>query len=751
MQIQPFQLNQQPVPVAVGPPMAAAAQPLFARPTDNQVRCGNILIIDDEPEVAKQIRNQLAQWGFRKFAIEESSKAVETIRSVAPDIVILDSKRPDDSLKILIEVRKDPEIQHTPVILFTNSGSTTVKLEALNAEADDFLTKPVDPFELIARVRNTISNKLMRDHISQYSLELQSDVLTDELTQISNRRAFDYELKRRIVDWKRHRIPLSLLMIDIDFFKQVNDTHGHAAGDLILKNVASCIVSCIRETDLVARYGGEEFAVIMANTTSEHARNSAERIRTTISQLISQVQDEQLRVTVSIGIANSMNGDDPKLLALRADDALYECKRQGRNCCCLHAGSELEIISQSTSRPAAIPQRAHKESDVEIEVRQSNILAIDDEPSTTLMLKKLLGMNGFEQVNTLNDSRLAIDYINEHQPDLVLLDINMPHVNGIEVLTQLRSSREAKQTPVIVLTASTDSDVKVTALDLGANDVLLKPAHEKEMLARVRNTLMAKAHVNALANYSSELEKDVRLRTAELMASRREAIQVLARAAESRDDSTGQHIIRVGRYAALMAEELGFSPEQVINLEHAAQLHDVGKIAMPDEILKKPGKLTDDEFEYMKMHCTLGSNIIKDASHPDEHRCTLEHASEGARFLDDCNSPVMRLAAIVAESHHEKWDGTGYPRGLKGNAIPIEGRITAIADVFDALSTERCYKDAISLDECFKTIEEGSGSHFDPAVVDAFIRRRFEIMEIFQAHRDPRPGGLNIDSSFEIG
>jgi len=243
--------------------------------------------------------------------------------------------------------------------------------------------------------------------------------------------------------------------------------------------------------------------------------------------------------------------------------------------------------------------------------------------------------------------------------------------------------------------------------------------------------LLAKAHVDLLASYSAKLEQQVETRTAELIASRREAIQCLARAAELRDDITGRHVIRVGRYAAIIARELGFTPQQVIHLEHAAQLHDVGKIGVPDAILNKENQLTENEYERMKDHCRTGSRIIS-----GERLDSNKSLSQVRSIVDECSSPVMRLAALVAETHHEKWDGTGYPHALSGEDIPMAGRITAICDVFDAISTKRPYKDAYPIEKCFTIILEGRGKHFDPAVVDAFFRRRHEILEAFNELSD---------------
>ena len=350
------------------------------------------------------------------------------------------------------------------------------------------------------------------------------------------------------------------------------------------------------------------------------------------------------------------------------------------------------------------------------------------------MVKKYLREAGFQYFVEVDNPLEAVSKIERETPDLVMLDIHMPGLNGLEILKELRASAVTSTMPVLIFTSDKKSDVKVKALGLGASDFLRKPIDASELLARVRNTLMAKARMDDLSDYSQRLEYEVQLRTTELSASRREAIQCLARAAELRDDHTGRHVMRVGRYAAVIAEELGFTEERVVWMELAAQLHDVGKIGIPDSILNKPGSLSTDEFEVMKTHCVNGTRIIRDqAEQSQTEGC---HTLTGVNVFDDCNSPIMRMAALVANTHHEKWDGTGYPRGLSGKEIPIEGRITAVADVFDALSTKRPYKEAIDLEKCVEMVEESSGGHFDPDVVRAFLTRKDDIVRIFRDYSD---------------
>jgi putative two-component system response regulator len=225
------------------------------------------------------------------------------------------------------------------------------------------------------------------------------------------------------------------------------------------------------------------------------------------------------------------------------------------------------------------------------------------------------------------------------------------------------------------------------------------------------------------------LEAAVRQRTAELENSRRDLIHCLARAAEYRDDDTGQHVLRVGRYTRLIGESLGLPEEFIETLEQAALLHDIGKIGVPDSVLLKPGRLTEDEFALMQKHAGFGKRILTSCSLDDE-KTLRRHAEVGAHILEVGSSQILDMARTIALTHHERWDGSGYPLGLKGEDIPLVGRITAVADVFDALSSRRTYKKAFPLDECFQIMQESRGSHFDPTVLDAFLSVRDKVVNV---------------------
>jgi putative two-component system response regulator len=359
----------------------------------------------------------------------------------------------------------------------------------------------------------------------------------------------------------------------------------------------------------------------------------------------------------------------------------------------------------------------------------AKILIVDDEECNILVARKYLQADGFTKIQAVTDSSRAIAVIRSEKPDLVLLDIMMPQVSGTDILQVMALDPVLQRIPVLILTASTDATTKRHCLDLGASDFLGKPVDPNDLLPRVRNTLTNKQHQDRLSQYAEKLEAIVRERTMELVASRQQVIHCLARAAEFRDDNTGQHVVRVGRYVGVIARKLGFSDNQVELLELAAQLHDIGKIGIPDDILKKPGKLDPDEYNLMQKHCMIGKKIIAPLL-PEEFTILKSHTRIGSNLLNVRSSPLLVLAARIAQTHHERWDGTGYPLGLRGEDIPIEGRLTTVADVFDALSTSRPYKAAYPRERCFKILEEGRATQFDPRVLDAFFAAGDEIIQI---------------------
>jgi len=361
------------------------------------------------------------------------------------------------------------------------------------------------------------------------------------------------------------------------------------------------------------------------------------------------------------------------------------------------------------------------------------IMMVDDEKLNIYVVAEHLKSAGYHNFVYTDDPLEALRAAKRDRPDVLLLDIHMPQLSGLDILRQIRADAVTSRVPVVVLTSSVEDEVKLRALELGATDFLQKPVHSGELVARLRNILMAKAYEDHLRNYSSTLESAVRQRTVELEASRQDVIHCLARAAEYRDNDTGQHILRVGRYARIIGSQLGMEKVSLDILEQAAKLHDIGKIGIPDDILLKPGKLTSEESATMRSHSTIGGAIIDGADNSDLLR---RHTEIGSKILKSGQSLLLVVAMKIALTHHERWDGSGYPLGLAGEDIPLEGRITAVADVFDALCAKRPYKAAYPLEKCMSIMEEGRGTQFDPIVLDAFLARQEDIVEVQIAYAD---------------
>ena len=344
----------------------------------------------------------------------------------------------------------------------------------------------------------------------------------------------------------------------------------------------------------------------------------------------------------------------------------------------------------------------------------ARILVVDDEPANLKLLEKLLTSQGYPAPVLVQDSRETLQRYQQLRPDLILLDINMPHLDGYQIMEQLKALNDPLLPPIVVLTAQLGREHMVKALALGARDFVGKPFDRVELLMRVRNLLDAQRAHRLLHDQKAALEEMVRVRTEDLNRTRLQVVHRLGRAAEYRDNETGLHTIRMSHYAARLAHSLGWSAADCELLLHASPMHDVGKIGIPDAVLLKPGKFEPHEWEIMKTHAEIGAHI-----------------------LGDSDSDLLQLASTIARSHHEKWDGSGYPQGLAGEAIPLAGRIVAVADVFDALTSSRPYKKAWPVEDAVQLIRDGAGSHFDPTVAAHFQQCLPDILAIRERFKEP--------------
>lgn len=343
----------------------------------------------------------------------------------------------------------------------------------------------------------------------------------------------------------------------------------------------------------------------------------------------------------------------------------------------------------------------------------AKVLVVDDDAANVRLLERVLRSAGYQDIRSTTRSVEGLQLYAEAPPDVMLLDINMAGLDGFEVLRRLRSI-EPDYAPVLVVTGDLQHETRLKALEAGARDHVTRPFNVPELLSRVRNVAEVRILQRLLRAEKALLAQRVAERTVELHDTRLEVIRRLGRAAEYRDNETGLHILRMSKMSRLIGEAVGMSDAQAELLLHASPMHDIGKIGIPDNILLKPGKLDATEWTTMRTHTTIGAEIL--GGHPSE---------------------LLRTAAEIALSHHEKWDGSGYPHGLAGERIPLVGRVVALADVFDALTSKRPYKQAWPIDDAVAEIRRLKGSHFDPGVAEAFEAVLPEMVAIKTQYAEP--------------
>jgi two-component system response regulator RpfG len=343
----------------------------------------------------------------------------------------------------------------------------------------------------------------------------------------------------------------------------------------------------------------------------------------------------------------------------------------------------------------------------------SSVMIIDDQSTSRLILEELVSSVAPDlETHSFGSPLAALEWAQSNKPDLVLTDFKMPEMNGVELILELRKLPSCADVPIIVITIVDDRAVRYQALEAGATDILNKPVDHHECRARCRNLLTLRKQAQIIKNRARWLEKQVAEATRGLRARERESLLLLATTVERREDPGGERARRVGHLAGLIAQRLGIGEDQAEIIEYAAMLHDIGKVFIPERILLKPARLTAEEFDEVKTHTTLGAELLRDNS-----------------------SPVLVLGAEIALSHHERFDGLGYPRGLKGEDIPLPARIVAVADVYDALTSTRPYRGPVSMEKAIETLNQQRGAAFDPRCLEAFSGQLDRVAAYDKGHR----------------
>lgn len=515
--------------------------------------------------------------------------------------------------------------------------------------------------------------------------QLKDELYRDPLTGIYNRRYYE-EVVRKSTG------PAGIALMDVDDFKICNDTYGHYAGDMALKTVANAIQSCIRKSDLLIRYGGDEFLLVLSGIPSDILQAKLEQIRAAVQQATVPGYSH-FRLSLSIGGTMQAITDPMENAVRRADRLMYQAK-------CRKNAVMVEVPGHNMAALEKLLQN------------KSQILLVDDSAMNRMMLTEIL--RDSYHILEAENGRECMEKLQAETGNiaLVLLDINMPVMDGFEVLKAMNADHTIEDIPVIMI-SSEDSDATIRrSYELGASDYVNRPFDARIVYRRVTNTIKLYAKQRRLVQMVSEQIRARENNTDMLVG-------VLSHIVEFRNGESGAHVRHIRIITELLLRRLLESSRSSITAEQqdmiplASALHDIGKIGIDEKILNKPGRLTPEEFEVMKTHSMLGAKMLHD----------LDNFAE---------QPLLQTAYEIARWHHERWDGRGYPDGLKGDEIPISAQLVSLADVYDALTSERCYKKAFSHEKAVQMILNGECGAFNPLLLQCLTDIQADLKEELQ-------------------
>ena len=518
--------------------------------------------------------------------------------------------------------------------------------------------------------------------------QFKDELYRDPLTGAYNRRYYEEVVRKSIG-------PAGIALMDVDDFKICNDTYGHHAGDVALETVANAIRSCIRSSDPLIRYGGDEFLLVLPGIPGDFLQTKLEQIRTA-AQMTSVPGYSHFRISLSIGGTIQSIADPMENIVRRADWLMYQAKCRKNAVMVEIPGHDLETLEKLLQE-------------------KSKILLVDDSKMNRMMLTEILGDS--YHILEAENGRECLEKLQAEAGNiaLVLLDINMPVMDGFEVLKAMNRNHTIEDTPVIMI-SSDDSDAAIRkSYELGASDYVNRPFDARIVYRRVTNTIKLYAKQRRLVQMVSDQIRARENNTDMLVG-------VLSHIVEFRNGESGAHVRHIRIITEMLLRRLleisnnySISAEQQDMIPLASALHDIGKIGIDEKILNKPGKLTPEEFEVMKTHSMLGAKMLHD----------LDGFAE---------QPLLQTAYEITRWHHERWDGRGYPDGLKGDEIPISAQLVALADVYDALTSERCYKKAFSHERAVQMIQNGECGAFNPLLLQCLTDMQSDLKVELQQH-----------------
>ena len=559
--------------------------------------------------------------------------------------------------------------------------NTVSEIEGYYKKREQRLLKKLHQQEVALDAANQKLAQLIRNQTAQLDeateqraaqdQKLKEELYKDPLTGAYNRRYYEEVVRKSIG-------PAGIALMDVDDFKICNDTYGHYAGDVALKTVASAIQSCIRSSDLLIRYGGDEFLLVLPGIPGDFLQTKLEQI-CTAAQMASVPGYPHFRVSLSIGGTIQSITDPVERIVRRADWLMYQAK--GRKNAVM-----VEVPGHSLAALEKLLQN------------KSQILLVDDSAMSRMILKEILG--GDYSILEAENGQECLEKMQAEAGNiaLVLLDINMPVMDGFEVLKAMNVNHTIEDIPVIMI-SSDDSDAAIRrSYELGASDYVTRPFDARIVYRRVTNTIKLYAKQRRLVQMVSDQIRARENNTDMLVG-------VLSHIVEFRNGESGAHVRHIRIITELLLHRLleissqyPITAEQQDNIPLASALHDIGKIGIDEKILNKPGRLTPEEFEVVKTHSMLGAEML--------HQ------------LEDFNEqPLLQTAYEITRWHHERWDGRGYPDGLKGDEIPISAQLVSLADVYDALTSDRCYKKAYPHEKAVQMILNGECGAFNPLLL----------------------------------